>query len=88
MCNIENSQKVNQNFEVQGIKYQCDAKHVDDLSLHDTSVHSKKHNPLQCKLHLTEVKPLQGQSKHLSKIIVRHKSQHHHDKTPYYLDEH
>ena len=32
VCNIENSQKVNQNFEVEGVKYQLDEKHVDGLS--------------------------------------------------------
>ena len=33
MCNIENSQKVNQNLEVQGGMYQLDEKLVDDLLL-------------------------------------------------------
>ena len=87
MCNIEKSQKVKQNFEVDSVKYQLNEKHVDDLSLHDTSVHSKNHDTLQCKLDLMKVKQLQGQDTHLSKIIVKCKSQCHHDKTPYYLDE-
>ena len=34
------------------------------------------------------IKQLQWQNMHLSKIITRCKSQHYHDKTSYYLDEH
>ena len=37
---------VYQNFEVNGVKYQLDEAHVDDSSLHDTSVYSKDHEPL------------------------------------------
>ena len=66
MFNIENSQKVNQNFKGDGVKYQLDKKHVEDLSLH-----SENHDPLQCKLDLTEKNHLQGQDMHLSKIIVK-----------------
>ena len=36
VCDIENGQKVNQHFEVYGVKYQFDVNPVDDLSLHDT----------------------------------------------------
>ena len=57
VCCIENNQKVNQDFEVDGVKYQFDAKHVDDLLLHDTSVNSKYHDkPPQCKVDPKEVK--------------------------------
>ena len=56
VCDIENSQKINQNFEVGGVKYQLDAKHVDNLSLHDTSVNSKHHDTSQCNLDLTDGK--------------------------------
>ena len=43
---IGNNQMVNQGFEVEGFKHQFDAKHVDDLLLHDTSVNSKHYDPL------------------------------------------
>ena len=46
VCSIEIKEKVNQDFEVGGVKYQLDAKQVDDLLLHDTSVNSKNHDPL------------------------------------------
>ena len=57
-------------------------KYVDDLSLHDTAVISRKHDPPQYELDLTEIKQLQGQDTHLSKITAKCKSQHHHDETP------
>ena len=88
VCSIDNNQKVNQDFEVDGIKYQLVVKHVDDLSLHNTAVKSKQHDLLQCELGLTEVKQLHGQDMHLSKIIAKCKSQYHHDKAPYDLNEH
>ena len=47
VCIIENNQKVNQDFEVDAVKYQFDAKHIDDLSLHDMSANSKHHDPHQ-----------------------------------------
>ena len=47
---IENSQKVNQEFEFDGVKYQFDARHVYDLLLHDMSVNPRHHDPPQCKL--------------------------------------
>ena len=87
-CNTKNNQKVNQDFEVDGVKYQLDGKHVDDLSFHDTSTNSKNHDPPQCELDIIEVKQVQGQDIHLSQIIQKCKSQHHHDKTPYHLDKH
>ena len=87
VCNIDNNQKVNQDFKVGAIKYQLDAKHVDDLLLHDTTVNSKHQDPPQCKVDLTEVKQLQGQDMHLSKAMAKCKSWHHHDKTPHHLDE-
>ena len=40
--------------------------------------------PPQCELDLTEVKQLQGQDMHFSKIVAKCKSQHHHNKTPYH----
>ena len=46
VCSIENNQKVNQDFGVDGVKYQLDLKNVDDLSSCDTSVNSKHHDPL------------------------------------------
>ena len=46
MCNIDDSEKINQNFEVDGVKYQLDGKHLYDLSLHDTSLYSKNMTPL------------------------------------------
>ena len=87
-CNTENNQKGNNNIEVDCVKHQFDAKHVDDLLLHDTSVNPKHHDPPKCELDPTEVKQLQGQDIYLSKIIAKCKSQHHHDKTPHHLDEH
>ena len=86
--NIDDSHKVNQKFEIDSVKYQCDEKHVDDLSLHNTLVHSENHDPLKYKLDLAKIKQLQGKDMHLSKIITKCKSQHCHNKTPYYLDEH
>ena len=79
---MHSNQKVNQDFEVDSIRYQLDSKHVDGLSLHNTAVQSKYCNPPQCELNLTKVKQLQGQNMHLSKIIAKCKSQHHHDKSP------
>ena len=46
VCNIDNNQKVNQDFKIVGIKYQLDVKHVKELSLHDTTMKSKQHDPL------------------------------------------
>ena len=46
---IENNQKVNQDFEVDGIKYQFDVQHIDDFPLHDTSMNTKHHDPLSAK---------------------------------------
>ena len=71
MCNIENSQKVNQNFEVDNVRYQLEQEHVDDLFLHDTSVNFKHHEAPWCKLDVTEIKQLQGQDMHLSKNIAK-----------------
>ena len=87
VSNIGTSQKVKQNFEVDSVKCQCNEEHVDDLSLHDTSVYSKDHYLLKCKLDITEVKQSQGQDMHLSKIIKKCKPQHHYDKTLYFLSE-
>ena len=56
ICNMENSQEVDWNFEVDSVKDELDEKHVDDPSLYDISVFSKNHEPLQCKIDLTEVK--------------------------------
>ena len=71
MSDIENSQKANQNFEVDSVKYQLEEKHVDDLSLLDTSVNPKHHDPPQCKPDLTEIRHLQRQDMHLSKINTK-----------------
>ena len=46
VSNIENSQKVNQTFEVDGVKYQFEEKHVDDLSLYNILGNSKHYTPL------------------------------------------
>ena len=46
VCSLENNQKIKQDFEVDSVKYQFDLKHVDNLSLHYTSVNSKHHDPL------------------------------------------
>ena len=45
VCSVENNEKVNQDFEANGVKYQLDVKHVDDLSLHDTAGKSRHHDP-------------------------------------------
>ena len=68
------NQKVNQSFVV-------DAEHVNALSLYDTYVYSRDHDPLKWKLDVTEENQLQGQDMHLSKIIEKCQSQQHHDKT-------
>ena len=74
---IENNQKVNQDFEVDGVKQQFDVKHVDDISLYDTSVNSKHHVLPQSELDPTQIKQLQVQDTYLSKIIAKCKSPHH-----------
>ena len=88
VCSIENNQKVTQAIEVDGVKYQLDMKYVDNFSLHDMAVNFKHHDPPQCELDLAEVKQLQRHNLHLSNIIAKCESQHHHNKTPYHLDEH
>ena len=88
MCNIENSQKVNQNFKVDGVKYQFDVKHVDNLSLHDTSVNSKHHDPPLVQTRPNRGTAITGAGHTFIKNIAKCKSQHHYDKTPYHLDEH
>ena len=45
MYDIENSEKVNQTFEIDGVKCQIDEKHVDDLFLHNSSVPLKIMTP-------------------------------------------
>ena len=55
VCSIENNQKVNQDFEVDGVKYQFYVKHVDNPSLHDMSVHFTHHDSSQYELYLPEV---------------------------------
>ena len=50
VCSTKNSQKVNQTFEVDRVKYQPEEKHVDDLLYHNTLVNLKHHDPPQCKL--------------------------------------
>ena len=62
---------MNQEFEIDGIKYQLDTEHKDDISLSDTIVKPKLQDPQQCKLDLTEVKQLQEQDPCLSKITVK-----------------
>ena len=72
------------------IKYNLDPKHEDDLlptDTTDTSVKSQIQDLLQCNIDLDEVRQLQAQDPHLSKIITRCTSHSHHNKTPYYLDE-
>ena len=46
VCSVEYNQKVNQDFEVYGVKYQLDMKQLDDLSLHAMTKKSKHHDPL------------------------------------------
>ena len=55
ICSIDYSQKVNQDFKVNGIKYQLDTEHEDDLSSSDTAVKPKLQHPPQFKLDLAEV---------------------------------
>ena len=55
-CSVDSNQKVNQEFEIDGIKYQLDTEHEDDLSLPDTAVKPKLQRPSQGKLDLTEIK--------------------------------
>ena len=59
MCNIENSQKVNQTFEFDRVKYQLEEKHVDDLLLHNILVNCQHHDLPKCKLDLTKIEQLQ-----------------------------
>ena len=87
VCGVDSNQNVNQEFKTDGIKCQLDTEHVDDLSAPDTAENPKLQDPLQCKLDLTEVKQLQGQDMHLSKIIEKCTSCSHHDKKPYHSDE-
>ena len=61
VCSVDSNQKVNQDFEIDGIKYQLDTEHEDDLSFPNTAVKPKPEDPPQYKLDLTEVKQLQGQ---------------------------
>ena len=87
VCSVDSNQKFNQDFEIDGIKYQLDTVHKDDLLFPNTAVKPKPEDPTQYKLDLTEVKQLQGQDTHLSKIIEKCTSHSHHDKTSYHLDE-
>ena len=48
--------KVNQEFEINGIKYQLHTAHEDDLLPPDTALKPKLLDPPQCKLDLSEVK--------------------------------
>ena len=50
---------VDQDFEIDDIKYQLDTEYEDDLLPPDTAVKPKLQDLLQCKLDLTEVKQLQ-----------------------------
>ena len=87
VCSVDSNQKVNQEFEIDGIKYYLDLEHEDDLSLPDTTIKPQIQGPPQCKLDMDEVKQLQGQDPHLSESIVKCTSHSHHDKKTYYLDE-
>ena len=67
--NIDNNQKVNQDFEVHSIKYQLDTEQECDLLSSDTALRPKLQDPPQCKLTSTEVKQLHKQDMHLSKLF-------------------
>ena len=43
VCSVESNQKVNQDLEFDGIKYQLDTEHEDDLSPPNTTVNPKIH---------------------------------------------
>ena len=85
VCSIDSNQKVNQEFEIQSIRYHFNSKHDNDLLQSDTTVKPQIQDPPQCKLDLDEVKQFQGQDPHLSKIIIKCTFHSHHDKTPFYL---
>ena len=58
VCSVDSSQKVNEEFEIDSIKYQLDIEHGDDLSSSDTAAKPKLEDPSQCELDLTEVKQI------------------------------
>ena len=45
VCNVDSSQKVNQEFEIDGIKYHLDPEHEDDLLPSDTTVKPEIQDP-------------------------------------------
>ena len=48
VCSVDSNQKVNQEFEIDGIKYHLDTEYEDDLLLPDTAVKPKLQDPPQC----------------------------------------
>ena len=77
---------IKQDFEVNGVKYQFDLEHVDDLLLHNMSVNTKHHGP-SVQTRPNRGKIITGTRHTFVKIVEKCKSQHH-DKTAYHLDEH
>ena len=45
VCSVDNKQKVNQEFEIDSIKYQLNHEHEDDLSSLDTATKPKLQDP-------------------------------------------
>ena len=83
VCSVHSNQKVNQEFEIDSIKYHLDPEHEDDLLPPDTTVKPQIQDLPKCKLNMDKVKQLQVQDPHVSKVIVKCTSHSHHDKTPY-----
>ena len=50
VCSVDSNQKVNQDFEMDGIIYQLDTAHEDDLFPPDTAVKANLQDPSQCRL--------------------------------------
>ena len=48
VCSIDNNQKVNQDFDIDSIKYQPDTEHEDDLLSSDMTVKLNLQDAPQC----------------------------------------
>ena len=89
LCNVDISQNINKEFEIEGIKYHLDEKDLDDIPSQsaDTYFGDCKSLSFKSYLDLTKLRKLQQQNVHISQIVAKCKAKKY-DKILYYLDEH